>query len=382
MMIFVYITALVLLAAYALLLQYYFRSWKDMPAEPAQPALTSSPHTRVSIIVPARNEERDIASCIQSILQQRYPSSLMECIIVDDHSEDNTARIVKQFDSPILHLISLHDQGISPSTNSYKKKALEAGIAGAGGELIITTDADCTMEQDWLNHMVAHYEKTGDQFIAAPVKIKHRGGWLSIFQVLDFTSLQGITAASVHRGFHSMCNGANLAYTKNAFYTVEGFRDIDRKASGDDMLLMHKIARKFPGKVGYLKNKAVVVTTNPQPTLRAFFQQRIRWASKAQDYKDKNVFRVLLLVYTMNLLLLTILIAGFFSIDQAMIAVGFLLLKVLVEWRFMYSVSSFYQQQNLMVWFPLFQPIHILYTVIAGSFGQFGQYEWKGRRVS
>ena len=64
---------------------------------------------------------------------------------------------------------------------------------------------------------------------------------------MDFMVLQGITGAAVYKKKMSMCNGANLAYEKKAFYEVNGFAGIDHIASGDDMLLMHKIWKQYPG---------------------------------------------------------------------------------------------------------------------------------------
>ena len=72
---------------------------------------------------------------------------------------------------------------------------------------------------------------------------------------MDFMVLQGITGAVVYKNNLSMCNGANLAYEKKAFYEVNGFAGIDHIASGDDMLLMHKIWKKYPDRVHYLKSK-------------------------------------------------------------------------------------------------------------------------------
>ncbi len=381
MMLFVYVITIVLLAAYAFLIQYYHRAWKEMPETTGKQVKEEGLRTTVTVIIPARNEEKDIRDCLRSLLSQDYPAHLREIVVIDDHSEDGTPDIVKEFLQPGVRLIALRDLLPEGAINSYKKKAIETGIRQSVGELILTTDADCTMEPGWLSAMAARYEKGDLEFIAAPVRMADGGRWLHRFQVLDFLSLQGITAASVHKGFHSMSNGANLAYSRKAFEKVEGFHSIDHLASGDDMLLMHKIARAFPGRVGYLKQRQAMVTTQPQHSLGAFFRQRIRWASKAQGYEDKRVFRVLLLVYILNLFLLLVIGAAFFSVRQTATALGFLAIKTIVEWPFMISVARFYGQENLMNYFPLFQPLHILYTVIAGSFGQFGTYEWKGRKV-
>ena len=155
--------------------------------------------------------------------------------------------------------------------NAYKKKAIEIAIAAASGEIIITTDADCVAGKNWLKSIAAFYQLTDSVFIAAPVKIELQKGVLSAFQSLDFLILQGITASSVHKRFHSMCNGANMAYTKKSFFEVNGFKNIDGIASGDDMLLMHKIAVVYPQHYYFIKTKQAIVTTLPVTSWKAFF---------------------------------------------------------------------------------------------------------------
>lgn len=374
------IITLVLLCGYGLLLAFYHRSFSRIPEPPAAPG-DYRPQTTITILVPARNEEANIAACLHSILAQDYPAALYNCIVIDDHSEDQTAAIVQSFKDPRVQLISLQTILAGDAINAYKKKAIEAGVSAASGELIVTTDADCTAGPAWLRTIAETYEREHCCLLAGPVKLSSHRGWFPAFQVLDFLSLQGITAASVNKGFHSMCNGANLAYTRKAFMSVDGYRGIDHLASGDDMLLMYKIAQEFPGKISYLKQQEAIVSTLAAPTVKAFLQQRIRWASKAQAYDDKSVFRVLLLVYILNLLLFLQLCVAPFSTGQFYWAVLFIGIKTLLEWPFMNSVARFYGQGTLMRWFPLLQPLHILYIVVAGSFGQFGSYEWKGRQV-
>jgi cellulose synthase/poly-beta-1,6-N-acetylglucosamine synthase-like glycosyltransferase len=181
-----------------------------------------------------------------------------------------------------------------------------------------------------------------------------------------------------------MCNGANLAYEKTAFYEVQGFAGIDAIASGDDMLLMHKIFTRFPNRVMFLKSKNAIVKTAPLKTLSQFLSQRIRWASKADRYQDKKTFPVLLLVYLFNLSLLVLPVIAFFLQNTFMIIFYWLLLlfgKTIIELFFLFPVAFFFEKRKLLWWFPLMQPFHIFYTVIAGFLGKFSTYEWKGRKV-
>ncbi len=143
--------------------------------------------------------------------------------------------------------------------------------------------------------------------------MRHERGLLTLFQSLDFITLQGITAASVYKRFHSMCNGANLAYEKSAFIEVNGFEGIDSIPTGDDMLLMHKIYMRYPEQVFYLKSKEAIVQTEPEYSWKSFFNQRIRWASKADRYQDRRIIAVLALVYAVNVCFLVLGIASFWK---------------------------------------------------------------------
>ncbi len=211
--------------------------------------------------------------------------------------------------------------------------------------------------------------------------LTHEKGVLSLFQLLDFMSLQGITAAAVSAGYHTMCNGANLAYQKAAFYEVGQFRGIDSLASGDDMLLMYKIQQRYPKQLGYLFHQEAIVKTEPMHSWKDFINQRIRWASKADRYDDKNVFRILALVYAVNLTLLILLPINLFVSGEIADWLTLMLLKTLVELMFMRPVAKFYKQREALLYFPLMQPLHLVYTVIAGWLGKFGSYQWKGRKV-
>jgi len=361
-----------LLIIYSLLILFYRAGWLELK-QFSQIDLESS--IKISVIIPARNEEENIDKLLTSLEKQTYPSHLFEVIVVDDHSTDNTATVVSGYS--FVKLIQLEFDNI----NSYKKKAIETGIAVSSGDLIVTTDADCIVPVNWLKTIAFFKEKTNTVFIAAPVVLENESNLLQTFQALDFLVLQGITAASVQKKFHNMCNGANLAYEKKAFFEVNGFTGIDHIASGDDMLLMQKIAQRFPGKASYLLSKNAIVTTQAVKTWKEFFSQRIRWASKATNYNDIKILSTLFLVYFFNCALLALFISGFWMPSLWLGLISTLILKIIIELTFIYPVARFYNKLNLIKWFPFFQPMHIVYTVIAGLLGVFGSFEWKGRRV-
>jgi cellulose synthase/poly-beta-1,6-N-acetylglucosamine synthase-like glycosyltransferase len=232
-----------------------------------------------------------------------------------------------------------------------------------------------------LKNIASFKEEKNAVFIAAPVMMQYKSNLLQTFQSLDFLVLQGITAASMQKKIHNMCNGANLAYERKVFFEVNGFTGIDHIASGDDMLLMQKISQRFPDKLYYLLSKEVIVNTQSAKTWKEFFNQRIRWASKATNYNDIKIFSALFLVYFFNCSLLALLIAGFWFHYLWLGFAAILIVKTIIELAFIIPVARFYNQQNLIKLFPIYQPLHIFYTVLAGWLGIFGSFEWKGRRV-
>lgn len=392
-MMFIFSIAGILISAYLGLLAYYRFAWMETPV--FSPS-ANTPKTKITVLIPARNEENNLPMLLDALKAQTYPLELFEVIVIDDHSTDNTAKTVMAHHN--CRLLSLKDFIEAGEINSYKKKAIEIGIQHSVGELIVTTDADCYVQPEWLHTMASFYETHRPQLMVMPVcmfppaKGQPLGETtLSIFQSLDFMTLQGITGASVFKKMHSMCNGANLAYTRNAFLSVRGFEGIDAIASGDDMLLMHKISMAYPNAISFVKSHHLIVKTQPMTTIKDFFHQRIRWASKADKYEDKRIFWVLLLVYIFNaafiLLPLLAIIQGIFwkNVENAAEIFSFFLLllasKTAMEIWFLYPVAHFFGLRKLLWFFPLAQPFHIIYTIIAGWMGKFGTYQWKGRQV-
>jgi cellulose synthase/poly-beta-1,6-N-acetylglucosamine synthase-like glycosyltransferase len=367
---------LILLIVYSGLF-FYYRYWWGQAGN-IKPDLSAVSKTRFSIIIPARNEALNIGACLSSIQQLNYPSDLFEVIVVDDHSDDNTAAIASGF--PFVKLISLTDF-IKDPVNSYKKQALGVAIKQSSGEYIITTDADCILSPNWLRSFDQIIQQKQPAFIAAPVIIENRSGWLNKFETIDFMMLQAITVAAVESGAHAMSNGANLCFKKSAFEAVRGYENVDTIASGDDMLLMQKIADQYPDQIAYCKSKEAIVRTRGTYTLRAFISQRIRWASKGKYYRGITLKMILLSVYILNLALAFCLCLAFYDYYYLKIFVVAIFFKTAIELLLMIPAAKFFDKKHLLNYYLPFQPLHILYMLIAGTFGNFGKYEWKGRRV-
>jgi glycosyltransferase involved in cell wall biosynthesis len=374
----VYIFIVILITAfYGVLMLWYWYGWR-MAKE--QISISETLTTTLTVIIPARNEEDKIALCLNDVFNQQFPGHLLEVIVVDDNSTDRTPEIVKGFSKKNLKLISLNDIE-NTIFSAYKKRAVETAINNASGKLIVTTDADCSMEPLWLASIVSYYESNTYKMIAAPVLFKDEKTIFEEFQSLDFLGLMGITGSGMFHQFPVTCNGANLAYEKQAFFDVNGFEGIDHLASGDDMLLMHKMVKKYPHGVGFLKSKAASVFTYPQRYINEFFIQRSRWTSKSTHYSDKRITSILFLVYLFNLLIVINFIASLFSGLYLKLLLAQLIVKFITEFILLSSVASFFKRKDLLSVFLPAQFMHIIYVLIVGITGTFAKKKWKGRVI-
>lgn len=338
---------------------------------------TKQPSTLVSIIIAARNEEDKVAKTIEDVLAQNYPRELFELIIIDDHSIDRTAEIVNSYDG--IKLIQLNEDR---ALNSYKKMAIQTAIGEAKGDLIVTTDADCRMGTNWLATIVNYYETTGFKMISSPVAYFEEKSFFEELQSLEFAYLIGLGASTIGNKNPSTCNGANLAYEKKAFFEVGGFKGIDDLASGDDELLLHKMAAIYGDKIGFLKNKDVVVYTHAKETISDFIQQRKRWASKSTRYKDKSVIILGVSIWLFNVsIVVNTLLAIFFPISTMPFLIFQLAAKLLIEFIFLNSMMRFFKRKLLLLWLPVLNVFHIAYFIYIGLAGNSGKYNWKGRMV-
>jgi len=377
--------SLLLLLAYIILLLCYKWGWLKQKSPTRVPV---KQEYVLSILIPARNEAGNIVQLLDSIVKNQFPCRQYEIILIDDFSTDNTVALAQDFFSQnnVANGVVLQlEQFLSKEELivAYKKKALEIAISQAKGAIVVTTDADCVVPENWLNQIHNCYQNESIQFVTAPVSFtpSNKKGALYYLQSLDFMTMQGITASVNALKMGNMSNGANLSFRKSAFDAVGGYKDLQHLASGDDMMLMNKIEKVFPSGVMYLKSTDSIVQTPCQPTWKSFLNQRIRWASKNGKYSDVKLNLTLLLVYVFNANLLVLLILGFWDTAYWMVLISCLLAKTFFELVYLWSVSKFFGKTKELAWFPALQPLHIIYIISAGFLGFFGNYEWKGRTV-
>ncbi len=372
-----------LAAFYVFIILRYLYGWRMLPEWQIPEGF--QPKTKVSILIPARNEAGNILACLESISRQSYPTPLFEVIVLDDHSEDDTFFLVKNFSQTRtnVRIVRLSDFVKSGDTQSFKKKAIETGISLATGELIVTTDADCIVQQNWLALLVSFFEKKQAKFIAAPVNFYREKNLLERFQSLDFLGMMCVTGAGIHLRTNQMCNGANLAYPRQVFHEVGGFEGIDHLASGDDMLLMQKIAARHPDGIYFLKNQNTTVFTQAKPDWKSFLSQRLRWATKSASYQDWRVTAILGMVFLFCwAIVLSPLAVVFFGWKMSALAATLFLVKTIADYFFLGEMARYFRRQDLMKSFLASQLLHLAYIVCVGTLANLiKRYEWKGRRV-
>lgn len=369
------VISLLLTGVYLFLLSYLVIGWARLK----RPATTlTSFKTKVTVLIAARDEEERIHYTIEDILAQDYPKHLIEVIIVDDHSTDNTANIIRSYAAQGVKLLQLkQDQAL----NSYKKKAISEAIALSEGELMIATDADCRMGTQWISSVVNCFETEQPVMISSPVTYFEEKSLFELLQTLEFSFLIGMGAGFIGNKRASHCNGANLAYRKDIFYAVGGFKGIDDVASGDDELLLQKVAKQYPGKIAFLKQYEAIVYTHAKHTLKEFMQQRRRWASKSTKYIDKKVTAASVAIWLFNITLLANAIAGFFNPYFFKLFLVQFLLKMAFEIMVVLPINKFFRRPWIVGYISILAFIHVIYFVYVGLMGNTRKYVWKGRLV-
>lgn len=368
--------ALFLAFFYAFLVLYMRSGWEKIPYFNLD---YQTFNTKVSILIAARNEEEKIHLTIEDILAQKYPKELMEIIIVDDHSTDNTSKIIASYAKDGVKLIQLNE---AEALNSYKKKAISEAIKLSKGELIVATDADCRMDNLWLANVVAMYQTGHWNLISSPVVYFEEKSFFERIQTLEFLYLIGLGAAGIGNKMPTTCNGANMAYKKDVFLALDGFKGIDDLASGDDELFLHKVAKAYPGTIGFCKSYDAIVYTHGKENLKEFMKQRKRWASKTVKYDNNALVLVAVSIWLFNLsLAINFVLAFFFPVFAKLLAVQFII-KFAAEAFFLERLTTFAKRKNLIYNLIIVTFIHVAYFIYIGLAGNTGKYDWKGRSVN
>ncbi|MFN8276574.1 MAG: glycosyltransferase [Chitinophagales bacterium] len=367
-------------ALYILLIFWFMIGWIKLK-RPNHVPLAATP--MVTIIIPVRNEEFGIEACIQSILQQDYPAHRFEIIAINDYSIDGSLRLLKGIQDERLRVLDLVQYfGEANERIPNKKRAITLGVKNAKGDVIITTDGDCTFSTKWLSAMIRGYQQEDCKLLTAPVLPAPARGFFALFQQTDVMTLSGITGATLATGTPVMCNGANLLYEKKTFLEVDGFKGNLDTPTGDDIFLMQKIQQRFPGSIRYLKDYDACALTKTEPTLSGFFSQRIRWSSKSTRFASFSTRLILLFAWCYQLAIISTTFACVLKPNQFALPLLVLLgSKLIMDALFGVVVAHFFQRKRVLLLLPLYELVYIFYVLLTGVFALRGRYRWKHRNV-
>ena len=338
------------------------------------------PTTKFSLIVPCRNEAKNLPKFLRSIAHLNYPQDAFELILIDDFSTDNSARIFNQWrmQNGRIQTTLLENLRLS---NSPKKDAITRAVPIIKHPWIITTDADCVVAPNWLQVLDQYIQKTQAEMLVGAVVYTTKNNWFHHFQQFELLALQATTIGSFGIGKPFMCNGANFAYSKDFFNRLGGFGGITDRASGDDVLLLQKAIKKEPTKVQFVKNPQHIVKTKPENDLYQLFMQRVRWASKTSSYKNTYAQMLAVVVLLMNTAIVAgILLSLLGKLDYRIFLIVFTL-KYLIDYSLMYPSKKYLLPHRFVL--PVASSlIYPLFSVLVGYYSLFGGFTWKGRSFS
>jgi cellulose synthase/poly-beta-1,6-N-acetylglucosamine synthase-like glycosyltransferase len=332
----------------------------------------------ISIVVAARNEEKNIGKCLQSLLGQTYPADKYEIIIVDDGSTDETSSIVKSFSERFTNVRLLSLMFDSTQKIGRKPIALAKGIAQANGEIILTTDADCLVPSQWIEIMANHFEE-GVVLVAGPVAERDSNTFFAKMEQLEFLGLITTAAGLIGSGRPIICNGANLAYRKDAFIATGGYSE--NSTSTDDETLMNQMVYRKIGRVVFAPESDAVVTTSSSNTIRTFLRQRIRWANKRGHYEDKSILFTLVVLYIFFASMLLTMVLLFREPHLILPLTVAFIAKMLVDYSALLSGARLFRQRISIFHYLIAEFLHVPYIVLAAAVGQFASMRWKGRTI-
>ena len=334
------------------------------------------PKPHVSVLISARNESAGIRATLDSVLAQDY-SGEWDVWVADDRSDDDTPQILAEYAkrNPRLHVLIIREipEGVSP-----KKHALSQLIDACDGEILCLTDADCIVKPTWVAGIVREFEP-GIELVAGHSYIPTFPGKSSVLICMQAVEtliyrVAGTAGLAMHLPLTS--TGNNLAYRKSFFKSVHGFDNVIKIQSGDDDLLMQKLAADRPWAMRYCIAESTFVTTNGKETLKELWEQRKRWASKTIYYTPKIVF-VLSMVFLFLVMQCVTAVLAPFSFEILIAALVAFVAKCIGDLVLILRGLRVFRQEHLLKWCIPVEFIHAPFTVLAVLFGLFGRFKWK-----
>lgn len=323
---------------------------------------------QVSIVIPFRNEAKNLSACIQSIREQEGIEA--EVILVDDHSVDASDSVAE---------VASHglDAKIMLSRGHGKKTALLTGIKSASYNLIYTTDADSILSQGTIKSMLKHVHYKQLNMLCGLVQLESKGSIFEDFQQAESAALVGLSAIFLNQERPATCNGANLMFRRDVFYQIGGYGAQALTSSGDDDLLMQKFAQLDTTKVAFHALPGFKVHTGAEPGINSFIHQRARWASKHSKYLyPYNTVLLVMMVSRIPFYFFLAILTGLFWSAWFYLPLALLLCADL-------GMALYIRRWlNFKLYTVFLMPVYQLYIPVVWLKSKLGKTNWKDREIS
>jgi cellulose synthase/poly-beta-1,6-N-acetylglucosamine synthase-like glycosyltransferase len=330
----------------------------------------------VCVLLPARDEERNLRRLLPALLEQDYPVDRLKIVVVDDRSRDATAGVVAEVGTGRVEVVRVDElpPGIGP-----KKNALLRGMERCDSEVVLQLDADCLPGRGWVRSMAGLF---GPNTGAVCGLVVHAdpppevAGWFHGIWAVEAMGWAAVQDAAIRNGIPISAHGGNLAYRRRAFSSVGGFgRHVDM-VSGDDDFLVQALADSGRWEVVAADHPATLVATEGPRTFREVWEQRKRWGSKCIRYDAK---RLLLLsgIYASYLWIAAVLVAG--VLRPSFLAWGLLTLAAVTAegWLLVRRHARNTGRTRLLRWFWLAAIVQVPMVLAATCVGTFGRFRWR-----
>jgi len=338
-----------------------------------QPTTREQPF--VSVVVAARNEQAYVPHLMQALTAQTYPR--YEILIVDDRSTDDTPHLLADWErrDERIRVVRVREQ---LQHRSPKIAALQHGIAHAQGDLLLFTDADCTMPPSWIACMAAAFVPGVGAVIGYTELGAPNDTLVEQIQVFDYFAMMALTAGGTKLGRPLGAGGANIAYRRTAYDEAGGFAALPPNVIADDMALVQQIADATTCRIAFCDDPGAVVRSAALPTWRAAVNQRLRWMGGGQDVLHRNR---LLFVVSMTIGLFNGMLLGFplfLRTPRLRRSLGRALALRLIVDLLAYGVTAWrVQHVGLLRYFPLWLPVQIAWTNVLPLLGLVRHWRWK-----
>lgn len=365
------------MVAFVFLLYACFMSWLILGSSKKSTEGSNKILLKVSVVIAFRNESNNLNHLLQSLENQSFSKERFEIIFVNDHSTDSSQEFLEKQKLGS----NLNFKILSLTNQTGKKSAIELGILQANYDIIVTTDADCWMGENWLYAITKRFESQEVLMVLGPVALEGKGGFFDHLQMIEFSTLMAMTVLTANRGRPILSNGANCAFLKNDFLKRQPYYKNRQTNTGDDIFLLHSLKRDSKDKIEFCNEEDALVRTSTKESVESFLSQRIRWASKTKNYKDSDTLWMGVLLFAINMCVLILFfeaLLGYITIEKLCLA---FLFKWILDLIFLQRIPRWLRPDKILLFTLLLSILYPFYSVGIALLSLFYKPKWKGRKI-